>query len=153
MIVRDYMTTRVKSCTADTDLGTVATMMWDGDCGVVPVISDNQNVVGMITDRDICIAAATRGTSPSNIQVRDVMSGDVFACVPDDDVRTALKIMRDQRVRRLPVIDRDERLAGIVSLNDLATGAECREGANVPGDAFLETLKAICEHTRPTVTA
>lgn len=74
MIVRDYMTTGVKSCTADTDLGTVATMMWDGDCGVVPVINDDQNVVGMITDRDICIAAATRGTSPSTIRVRDVMS-------------------------------------------------------------------------------
>ena len=153
MIVRDFMTTGVKSCTADTDLGTAATMMWDGDCGVVPVINDEQNVVGMITDRDICIAAATRGTSPANIRVRDVISGDVYACAPDDDVTTALQIMREQRVRRLPVIDRDERLAGIVSMNDLVTGAECRKGADVPGEAFLATLKAICEHARPTVSA
>ena len=153
MIVQDFMTTGVRSCTADTDLGTVATMMWDGDCGVVPVINDEQNVVGMITDRDICIAAATRGTSPSNIRVRDVMSGDVYTCVPDDDVRTALKIMRERRVRRLPVIDRDERLAGIVSINDLVTGAGCRRGADVPGEEFLQTMKAICEHARPTVSA
>lgn len=153
MIVRDFMTTGVKSCTAETDLGAVATMMWDGDCGVIPVINDEQNVIGMITDRDICVAAATRGLSPADIRVRDVMSGGVYACAPDDDVRAALKIMRVQRVRRLPVIDRDDRLAGIVSLNDLVTGAACRKGADVPGEEFLETLKAICEHARPTVLA
>jgi CBS-domain-containing membrane protein len=61
--------------------------------------------------------------------------------------------MREQRVRRLPVIDRDERLAGIVSMNDLVSGAECRKGADVPGEEFLETLKAICEHARSTASA
>lgn len=153
MAVKDFMTSNVKSCNADTDLSTVAKMMWDGDCGAIPVVNDSQNVIGMITDRDICIAAGTRATSPSNIRVRDVMSGDVYACAPDDDVQTALKTMREQRIRRLPVLDRQERMAGIISMNDLVIGAECRKGADVPGEEFLNTLKAICAHTGPTVSA
>jgi CBS domain-containing protein len=127
MKVRDLLTADPKSCRADADHGAVATMMWDYDCGVVPVVNDEREVIGMITDRDICIAAATRSTSPSNIRVRDVMSGEVYACSAEDDVRTALRIMRDQRVRRLPVIDSQARLAGIISLNVSSKhkGREC----------------------------
>lgn len=153
MTVRDFLTSDVKSCSADTDLGTVAAIMWDHDCGAVPVVNDERKVIGMLTDRDICIAAATRSTSPSNIRARDVISGNVYTCTPEDNVRTALEIMREQRVRRLPVIDREERLAGIISMNDLVAGAECRKGAEVPGEEFLDTLKAICAHSRATVSA
>jgi len=147
MRVKDLLTAEVKSCTADTDLATAATIMWDHDCGVVPVVNDERRVIGMITDRDICIAAATRSTSPSNIRVRDVISGEVYACRPEDDVRTALRIMREQRIRRLPVIDQQERLAGIISMNDLVARADCRKGPDVPGEEFLDTLKSICRHS------
>ena len=153
MIVKDLAAFDVKSCTADTDLATVAKIMWDCDCGAAPVVNEDRKVIGMITDRDICIAAATRSASPADLKVRDVMSGDVYACGIGDDVRTALKTMKERRVRRLPVLDGQERLAGIISMNDLVMRAECRTGADVPGEQFLATLKSICTHSREAVPA
>jgi CBS domain-containing protein len=146
MVLQDILTPDVKSCRPDTDLAAAAKMMWDGDCGCVPVVDDERHVVGMITDRDICIAAATRSAAPSNIRASEVMQTDVQACRSNDDVRSALQMMRDRRVRRLPVVDQQQRLVGIVSLNDLVAHAECRRGAEVPGEEFLETMKAICAH-------
>jgi CBS domain-containing protein len=153
MTVKELVTSDVKSCSADTDLATAAKIMWDCDCGVVPVVNDQRNVIGMITDRDICIAAATRSATPADIRVRDVMSGQVHACALGDDVRVALNTMKEQRVRRLPVLDGQERLAGIISMNDLVMRAECRARANVSGDEFLETLKSICAHSREAMPA
>jgi CBS domain-containing protein len=153
MTVKDLAAFDVKSCSPDTDLATAAKIMRDDDCGIVPVINEERKVVGMLTDRDICIAAATRAVKPSELQVRDVMSRDVAACGIGDDVHTALNIMKERRVRRLPVLDGEERLAGILSMNDLVMRAECRPRAEVSGEAFLETMKAICSHRRQAVAA
>ena len=153
MTVKDLMTSDVKSCHPETDLATAAKIMWDCDCGIVPVVNAEQRVLGLITDRDVCIAAATRAMIPANIRVREVMSGDVHACSQDDDVRTALNTLKERRVRRLPVVDQQNRLVGIISMNDLVARAECRRGAELPGEEFLETLKAICEHSGRAVTA
>src|SRR6266508_433936 len=136
MIVKDLAAFDVKSCNADTDLATAAKIMWDCDCGIVPVVNEERKVIGMITDRDICIAAATRAARPADILVRDVMSRDVVACGVGDDVRVALRTMKKERVRRLPVLDGQERLAGIISMNDLVMRAGCRTGADVPGEEF-----------------
>lgn len=152
MTIEEVATFDVRACGPDSDLAGAAQIMWDCDCGVVPVIDEDRRVVGMLTDRDICIAAATRGARPSEIQVRDVMTRDVAACQAGDDVRTVLQSMRNHRVRRLPVLDGDGRLAGIVSMNDLVKYAACRAGAAVPGGAFLETMRAICEHTGQQVS-
>ena len=105
MTARDFMTSDVTSCGPDMDLATVAKTMWDCDCGAVPVVNEERKVIGMITDRDICIAAATRSTAPADIRVRDVMTGRVYTCGVEDDVRTVLKTMGERRVRRLPVLD------------------------------------------------
>jgi CBS domain-containing protein len=153
MLVKDLAEFDVKVCTAETDLASAAKIMWDGDCGVVPVVDGDRKVIGMITDRDICMAAATRAARPADVRVGDVMSGATYTCHAKDDVRTALKAMRDRRVRRLPVLDAQQRLAGILSLNDLALAAECRSGADVPGEEFLSTLKAISAHARAKVPA
>jgi CBS-domain-containing membrane protein len=153
MIVKDLAVFDVKSCSPDTELATAAKIMWDGDCGAVPVVNDERKVVGMVTDRDICIAAATRAARPSDIHVKDVMSCEVATCGIDDDVQVALSTMKEARVRRLPVLDGQERLAGIISMNDLVMRAECRPGADVQGKAFLDTMKAICAHARETVAA
>jgi CBS domain-containing protein len=127
--------------------------MWDGDCGVVPVVNEERKVVGMLTDRDICIAAATRTAAPAEIRVRDVMSKDTAVCVAEDDVLTVLKTMKDRRVRRLPVVDAQGRLAGIISLNDMVMRTARRPGAGVSGDVFLETLRSISAHTHEPVSA
>ena len=153
MNVKEVMTTDVQTCRPETNLAEVARTMWDADCGVVPILDGERSLVGVITDRDICIAAATRSTSPADIRTQEVMSGTVFTCRQDDDVRDALQIMRDRRVRRLPVLGDREELVGIVSLNDLVAAAACRRAADVPGEEFLETLKAICAHSRAPVTA
>jgi CBS domain-containing protein len=81
------------------------------------------------------------------------MAGNIFTCSVEDDVRTVLKTMKERRVRRLPVVDKQHRLVGIVSTNDLVARAECRPGADVPGEEFLATLKSICRHSSAAVAA
>jgi len=149
MKVKELMSTDVKSCTPETDLATVVRMMWDGDCGIIPVVDDQRRVIGVITDRDICIAAATRSLDPARIRVSDAMTRDVSTCPEDADPRSALQTLKDRRIRRLPVVNRQDRLVGVLSLNDLVRRAECRQGTGVPGEEFLETLRVICAHPTP----
>ena len=146
MKVQDVMTEEVHTCRPDTNLAMAAMQMWDGDFGVLPVL-DGKKVVGMITDRDICMAAATKRRDPGTIRVDEVMTGQVFACSPDTDIQEALKIMRKNQVRRLPVIDAiDRRLAGLVSLNDVALKAQSDGGADLKAQDVEDTLRAICAH-------
>jgi len=146
MRIHEVATRDAKWCDRETDLAAAAKIMWDDDCGAVPVLDEQRRVVGMITDRDICIAAATRSTSPANIRVHEIMSERVRACHPHDDVRAALKAMGEQRVRRLPIVDEQQRLVGIISLNDLVLHAGYRRDAGIQGDEFIDAMKAICEH-------
>jgi CBS domain-containing protein len=146
MKVKELMTKDVKACTEATDLATVAKMMWDADCGIVPVVDDNRRVIGVITDRDICIAAATRSLNPASIRVGEAMAKDVATCAEDADPRSVLETLKERRIRRLPVVNRQDRLVGILSVNDLVTRADCRQGTAVPGEEFLNTLRAICSH-------
>ena len=144
MKVRDLQTSDVQAVGPDTNLAAAAQIMWECDCGVVPVVDEDRIVVGMITDRDIAIATTTRSAAPADIQVRHVMTtGELHSCRPDDDVRDALNTMGEYRVRRLPVTDRQNRLVGILSLNDLVRHVNYRAGADVPGDEFIEALQSI----------
>jgi CBS domain-containing protein len=88
-------------------------MMWDSDCGIVPVLNEKRHITGVITDRDICVAAATRSMRPADIRVRDVMSRETATCGQNDEVRTLLMTLKERRVRRLPVVDEEDRLVGI----------------------------------------
>ena len=103
MKVQDVMTDEVQSCAPETNLATVAMQMWRGDFGAMPVVA-GRKVVGMITDRDICMAAATKHRDPANIRVKEVISGQVYGCSCDTDIHEALKIMQQKQVRRLPII-------------------------------------------------
>jgi CBS domain-containing protein len=152
MTVRELQTSNVKTVSPDTDLAVVAKLMWEGDCGAVPVVTDDRKVIGMITDRDICIAAATRAKPPAEIRAGEVITNHgVHAVKPDDDVRVAMRTMRKHKVRRLPVVDREQRLAGIVSINDLAINASPSLPDSVPAQEFLETFQAICAHEKHAV--
>ena len=144
MKVKEAQTSDVHSCSPDTNLAQAAHIMWDSDCGVVPVVDDARTLLGVITDRDICMATTTRSIAPADIQVRHVMTtGNVYTCRPDDDVRSALSTMATHRVRRLPVVDRQNHLVGIVSLGDLARHAESKAGAGVPSEEFIDALQSI----------
>ena len=95
------MTYDVQTCRPETNLADAAMRMWRGDCGILPIIADGQKVVGVITDRDICMSAATKHRDPTNIRVKEVMSGKVYGCSCDTDIHEALKIMQQKQVRRL----------------------------------------------------
>lgn len=151
MNVRDIMTTDVSSCQQDTNVADVARTMWDRDCGVLPVVTSEGRVVGMITDRDICIAVATKGRTADRISVREVSAGPVYSCLPDDDVSGALETMKARKVRRLPVVDEQGHLRGIVSMNDILLHANGQRG--VAPAAIVGALKGICEHRHVRVGA
>lgn len=149
MKVKDVMNETIRVCGFNTNLATAAAIMWEGDCGILPVITDSGQVEGVITDRDIAIAAGTRGQYANEILVGEVMTGRVWTCKIDDDIHTALKLMRKEKVRRLPVINEEEKLEGILSLNDVVTHAkpaEAHEPVDLTYDDVVKTFKAICEH-------
>lgn len=153
MKVRDLMTTQVASCRPEDDLGRAGTLMWENDCGIIPVVEDGR-VTGVITDRDICVALVTRGIRASEASVRDAMTREVRVCREDDDVKEALKSMAEQQIRRLPVVDREGRLTGIVSLNDAAVRAnDAKRGNGIAYKQVAETLKAVCGHRQPAHTS
>lgn len=124
-----------------------AMQMWDGDLGALPVLANGGTVVGMITDRDICMATATKHRDPATIPVEEVITGQVYGCSPDTEIHEALKIMQQRQVRRLPVINADDgKLAGILSLNDIALKAQADGKAELSAQDVENTLKAICSH-------
>lgn len=147
MKVQDVMTYDVQTCRPETSLADAAMRMWRNDCGVLPVIADGQKVVGMITDRDICMAGATKHRDLTNIRVNEVTSGKVYSCSPDVDIHEALKVMREKQVRRLPIIrSEDGKLVGILSLNDLALKEQGGAKAELSAEDVEQTMRSICTH-------
>ena len=147
MKVQDVMTKDVQTCGAETNLADAAMRMWTNDCGVLPVIADGQKVVGMITDRDICMAVATKHRDAANIRVGEVTSGMVYSCPPTVDIHEALKVMREKQVRRLPIIRaEDGKLVGILSLNDVALTEQGGAKAELSAEDVEQTMRAICAH-------
>jgi CBS domain-containing protein len=143
------MTSNVAACRPETNLAAAAGLMWHYDCGVIPVVDGDKKVVGVITDRDICMAVAMNNRFASEIAVREVISGEVFACTPDDEVSQALATMQRRKVLRLPVVNQDGTLQGILSMNDIVSRAE--DGRESMGDGIsyaevVNTRKVIGEH-------
>lgn len=151
MQVKQIMTREVATCSPDTNLAVVAKLMWDRDCGFVPVVDPDGNVAGVITDRDICIASATRRLPPEQIAAAEAMRrAPIHAAQLDESLEKALATMKQFQVRRLPVVGADGALKGVISLNDIALASQRKEG---PAAAEVaSTLAAICTH-RPTAVA
>jgi CBS domain-containing protein len=145
MKTKDVMTREVHTCRPETDLGMAALQMWEGDFGVLPVVTEEGEVVGMITDRDICMATASKNEAPSAIRVEEIMTGLVYSCSAVAEIREALKIMQQRRVRRLPVIA-NGKLVGLLSLNDLALKARSSATSELSVPDVEETLKEVCAH-------
>jgi CBS domain-containing protein len=128
MRVKEIMTKAAAFCRPGDNLAAVVAEMWDARCGALPVLDEHGFVTSMITDRDICIALGTRNRLASEIRVSDVSLPRVFTCAVEDDVRTALLTMTSQNVRRLPVVESDRKLAGILSIDNVLLHAEERSG-------------------------
>jgi CBS-domain-containing membrane protein len=149
MEVDKLMTRDVAFCAPTDSLNIAARIMWERDCGCVPVVDKDMVPVGIVTDRDACMGAYTQGLSLHAIQVQTVMAKPALTCAPDDDLITAEKLMRDNKIRRLPVCDLAGRLVGIISLSDFAREA-ARErlggkGRVVQGTEVAEVLGAVSE--------
>ncbi|HEX5884135.1 MAG TPA: CBS domain-containing protein [Pyrinomonadaceae bacterium] len=148
MKVKDVMTPHAKPIWLTESLADAARMMWENDCGVLPIVKD-QKVIGMITDRDICMAAAMRRSNPSEISVEEVMTGQVYAVNPDDDIEQALQTMQQHQIRRLPVMNPEGELQGILSMNDIVLHAKAPDGAaqdSIDYADVVKTYQAICQH-------
>ena len=145
MKVQEVMMQDVQVCQPDTNLAAAAALMWEADCGILPVVINGKTPIGVITDRDIAIAVGTRGRPPQEIRVDEVMSAQLFACGPDDDIQTALKTMRKDKVRRLPVVTDEGVLKGILSINDVVIQSQ-KGDKELSYDEVVSTFKAICEH-------
>jgi len=142
MHVSECMTREVKIANPQETICDAAKMMADCDAGVLPV-GENDRLVGVITDRDIAVRGVAEGKGP-NASVREVMSAEVQYCFEDDDVDQALRKMGELQVRRLPVLNRDKRLVGIVSLSDLAMHGETARA----GSALSNIARPGGEHSQ-----
>ena len=145
MLVESLMTRDVESARPESTLAEAAAVMWRRDCGVVPVTDEGGSVVGVITDRDICMALSMRGQRAAEVRVAEVMARGVETCTPVDDVREALEAMARRQVRRLPVVDSRGRLVGVLSLNDVIRRTrKGKGGKRVSRRAALAALRAVC---------
>jgi len=120
MRIQELMSRNVQTCRSYESLNAAAQRMWEADVGALPVLDDKERVVAMLTDRDICMAAYTQGRPLWQIIAAEVMSRSLASCAPSDTVAHAEELMREHRIRRLPVLDEARHLVGIVSMNDLA---------------------------------
>ena len=140
MQVNQIMTPDVTFVGPDTQLQEIARRMRDEEIGSLP-ISVNDRLIGMVTDRDIVVRAVAEGLDAREATARDVMSPKILYCFDDTPVEAALKNMGENQVRRLPVIDHDKRLVGVVSLGDLSKAAE-----KAAGGALREISEAPIDH-------
>lgn len=152
MRVQDIMTSEIATSRPDTNLAEVAHRMWEFDCGFIPVVDADGKVAGVITDRDICIASATRRLLPEQLTAAQAMGRTpVQTAQPGDTLQTALATMKQFQVRRLPVVAADGTLKGVISMNDIVLASQ-RKGGPAPAE-IASALAAICAHRPPKIAA
>ena len=146
MKVTDVMMRTPASCTADTTLAAAVEILWNRNCGMLPVLNREGRVTGVVTDRDICIALGTRNRPAAEITVGEIQPAKLFTCRADDDIHTALGILAEQKIRRLPVVDTESKLQGILSLDDIVLHANTSAAGRVPelsNSEVVEYMKRI----------
>jgi CBS domain-containing protein len=147
MNVEQIMTREPRAIGPEENLATAARLMWENDCGCVPVVDAEGQVVAMLTDRDVCMHAWTQARALADLPVRGAMSARVVSVSPGDPLERAEALMQEHQVRRLPVLDTRRRLLGLLSLNDLAREAVREAGRRHPEvteRSVTQTLAAVC---------
>lgn len=147
MNVNELMSREPRAVRIGERLDAAARVMWDQDCGSVPVVDATNVVVGVVTDRDLCMAAYTQGRPLGEIPVATAMARPARTCRTDDSVAAAMGTMQQHQVRRLPVVDARGALVGVVAINDLVRAAHARPAA-LDAATMLRTLAAICAPRR-----
>ena len=146
MDVRSVMTPDPACCTRNSMLDTVARMMIDNDCGEIPVVDDHESrrPIGVITDRDIAVRAVATGAVPGQSAAGDYMTSPVITVRPEDSLKDCCQIMEQHQIRRVLVVDGDERVCGIVSLADVSRHA----AQSATAEVVKEVSEPQCETTR-----
>jgi CBS domain-containing protein len=147
MKIEQLMSRDLRTCSPNDTLDCAARMMWEKDCGVVPIVDSAERVVGVITDRDICMAAYTQGRLLTEILVSSIAMKPVVAVRPQDSAKTAEDLMRKHQVRRVLVTEDSGHLVGVLSINDLVRGAG-RHPRDLSSDDIAKTLAAISQPHR-----
>ena len=153
MKIKSMMTKAVQSCGPGTNLASVVEIMWTHDCGIVPVVNERGEAIGVVTDRDISIALGTRNVIAAALTAQDVMSQPVVGCAPDDDCFIALLEMERRGVHRLPVLGIGGVLLGIVSLDDIVKLAARAPVSDPLRAGVMEVLGAVSGHKTPPKVA
>ena len=154
MKVQDLMISDPVFCTPEMNLGTAVEMLWNYNCGVLPVVDTTGKVTGVVTDRDICIALGTRNQAAGQIKVGDVATTTVYSCKAQEDIRSALQTMAQKKVRRLPVVDAADKLVGILSMDDIILHVKATLGTQADGptnEEVVDTLRQVYGMKLPAV--
>jgi CBS domain-containing protein len=131
MRVQDAMCQPVSSCSEEMSLAAAARIMGENDCGILPVVKEGR-VVGVVTDRDVCLAIGRTRRSPDETPVREIMTPKVATCATTDEIHSALAVMSARQVRRLPVLDAKGTLKGVLSMDDIVLRAEEADPSRQP---------------------
>jgi CBS domain-containing protein len=142
MRVHDLMRKSPKSCSPATNLAAVTELLSSGDYGALPVVDASGSILGIVTDRDICVALGTRNKRPSELTAEQVMSRQVATCRSSDEIHSALDIMRTRKVRRVPVVGQTGKLEGILCLSDLVLQARHDDGRR-PELSYEDVMRAL----------
>jgi len=150
MRVGDVMRREAIFCSPDTNLAAASELLSQNRCGCLPVVGEGGNVIGMVTDRDLCMALGTRKVLPSRIPVWEAMRHQLFTCSPEDDIHCALKTLRRHKIRRMPVVDRAGVLQGILCMDDVVQKAQSLAGRHDLSFAdVVVTWQAISKRDAP----
>jgi CBS domain-containing protein len=149
MKIQAIMSQQVASCGPDTNLGSVVEAMGRHGCGIVPVVNERGETIGVVTDRDICLSLGRRDLPPSALVARNVMTQPVIGCAPDDDSVVALLTMVQHHVRRLPVLGPAGVLVGVLSIDDIVRCAARAPATDPLRVAVLDVLASIVDRPRP----
>lgn len=144
MKIKELMSHPAVTCPASATLDQAARLMWEFDCGVVPVTDDKGHLTGILTDRDVCMAAYTQGRLLQDLPVTIAMARNVIAVHEDDAVETAEHLMADNQIRRLPVLDYNGHVLGVVSLNDISRLAQSAKRSVVDRE-LVSTIAAVSQ--------
>jgi len=148
------MTRNPHTCSVNDSMDVAARIMWENDCGSVPVVDQEGRAVSMITDRDICIASYTQGKPLWQMRVASAASQGLVSVREDEPVETVERLMQRHQLRRLPVVDGNRKPTGIVTLNDLARrGSAGAWRGELSADAIARTLAAVCVPTPRSLAA
>jgi len=147
MKIKDVMVKPAAFCAPETNLGAAVEMMWNCNCGFLPVLDAQRHVVGVITDRDIAIAIGTQSRRPGEITAGEVATRKVHSCRPEYDIHMALDTMAENKVHRIVVVNEQNQFEGVLSMDDVVLLAETKSGSrqDISCEDVVRTLKTLYE--------